>query len=591
MRSSKGFLALCAVVAMVVSSVAVGGALISGSAGKVIRLSSAPASVKLNALQNATNTYAFDEQQGATLTSAIAVDAIDPGTYGSFPSGSATIPAGTLVSSHLIHSDIPFRRFTARRTGSVTFANDIIGVVASTDKLAASDTLGATGTLYAGTTQWRGLESSENGFPAIGDNFTISADRRTVSFDINTYVMDEIRVITNHGNPLVTSITDTPDPVQAGNDVTYTVTVTNTGASAATNVAVQDQFPGATFVSATASGGCTGTTTVTCSLGTIAAGGSAVATIVVTSPSTVPPSGNIVNTASSPPGQDPVSTETTVVVLPELTTTISDSPDPVTAGNDVQYTLTVTNNGIASVANAHVVDTLPPGTTLFSAPASCSGTGPVDCALGALGVGASAVVKLVVTSPATVPAGGTITNTAVASPGDNSTASQTTTVEAPTDGVAKGFVSPGGSLTIPGNDPATLSLPDTGDGAPVVITQGNGTFCGGPCDGTTTTISEFTGYNDPNEPIHLELVYTFPASDPNSLTNAATAFGQQIYKNTDPGQPNVGSVVAACTAPGSGNAFPSPCVDGKSISQPAPNSFVVKFQIVYLSGDPKFGRR
>jgi uncharacterized repeat protein (TIGR01451 family) len=591
MRSSrKGLVALCAVIVMVVSSVAIGGALISGSTGKVIQLSTAPASVKLNALENATNTYAFDEKQGTTLSAAVAVDAVDPGTYGAFPSGSATIPAGTLVNSHLIHSDIPSRNFTARRTGTVTFANDILGVVASTAKLAASDTLGATGTLYAGTTKWRGLESSENGFANTGDKFSISADRRTVSFDVNTYVMDEIRVITSHTNPLVTSIVDTPDPVQAGDNVTYQVTVTNTGPTAQAGVTVQDDFPGATLVSATAPGACTGTTTVTCSLGTIAAGGSAVATIVVTSPSTVPASGNLVNTASSPPGQNPVSTATTVVVAPSLSTTISDSPDPVTAGNDVQYTLTVTNNGIATVPNAHVVDTLPPGTSLFSAPANCSGTGPVDCALGSLAVGASAEVQLVVTSPATVPDGGTITNTAVATPGDNTPATQTTTVEAPTDGVSKGFVSPGGSLTIPGADPATLSLPNTGDGAPVIITQGEGTFCDGPCDGTATTISDFPGYNDPNEPIHVELVYNFPDS-PTSLTDAATAFGQQIYKNTDPDNPNVGSIVPICTTPGSGNAFPSPCLDGRSITQPTPNSFVVKFQIVYLSGDPKFARR
>ena len=137
---------------------------------------------------------------------------MNPGTYSSFPSGSAKIAVGTVVDSHLIHSDIPSRSFTGRRTGSVTFAQDILGVVASTAKLASSDSLGATGTSYAGTTKWRGLEGGENGFSSLGDKFTISADQRTVTFDINTYVMDELRVITKHENPLVTTITDTPRP-------------------------------------------------------------------------------------------------------------------------------------------------------------------------------------------------------------------------------------------------------------------------------------------------------------------------------------------------------------------------------------------
>ncbi len=590
MRASKVIAAVCAVVALAFSTIVMAGAAITGSTGQVIRLTTPPASVALNKLENATSTYAFDEAQNTTLTSAIAVDAVNPGTYTTFPSGSAKIAVGTVVDSHLIHSDIPSRNFTSHRTGSVTFSQDILGVVASTAKLASSDSLGAPGTAYASTTRWRGLEGSENGFSSLGDKFTISPDKRTVTFDINTYVMDELRVITKHANPLVTSISDGPDPVQVGENVTYTITVNNTGSTAATGVQVADAFPGATLVSASASGGCTGATSVTCSLGTIAAGGSAAATVVVKSPATVPAGGTITNTATSPPGQPIAATETTTIVSQSLATSITDSPDPVTAGNDVQYTLTVTNNGIAAVADPHVVDSLPAGASLKSAPASCSGTGPVDCSLGALAVGASAQVQIVATSPASVPSGGTMTNSAVASPGTNAAGTQVTTVEASQDGVSKGFVSPGGSLTIPGADPATLSLPDTGNGAPVVVTQGDGTFCDGPCSGTATEISEFGGYSDPNHPIVLDLTYNFPDS-PSSLTDAATAFGSTIYKNDDPGSPNAGTPVPFCSSLGAGVANPHPCVDRHTITQPTPNTFVVTFKILYISGDPKFARR
>src|SRR4051812_23382005 len=96
-RSSKGIFAALAAVALVASSVVVAGANITSSTGSVITLASPPASVKLNALENATKVNAFDEAQGKTLTAAIAVDGVNPGTYSTFPSGTAKIPVGAVV--------------------------------------------------------------------------------------------------------------------------------------------------------------------------------------------------------------------------------------------------------------------------------------------------------------------------------------------------------------------------------------------------------------------------------------------------------------------------------------------------------------
>lgn len=190
-----------------------------------------------------------------SLASPVAIDGVAPGTYSKFPSGTATIAAGTLVDSHLIHSDPRARNATRHRTGSVTFADDILGVIASTTRLANTDaSLGAPGVTYIGTaTSWRGLESSENS-NSSGDKYTISADHRTVSFEVNTSVIDEIRVVTRATSRLSTSITQTPDPVQAGNDITYTITVTNNGGYAVPDVFVTDDFPLTTLVSATSSG-------------------------------------------------------------------------------------------------------------------------------------------------------------------------------------------------------------------------------------------------------------------------------------------------------------------------------------------------
>src|SRR6476620_3962555 len=106
---------------------------------------------------------------------------------------------------------------------------------------------------------------------------------------------------------LALSKTDSPDPVVVGNNVTYTITVTNPAASTgpATNVVVTDNLPGdVDFVSATGGVCQHNANTVTCDLGQVNAGSSAVVTIVVKTKK----DGTLSNTASvtSTPDEDPV---------------------------------------------------------------------------------------------------------------------------------------------------------------------------------------------------------------------------------------------------------------------------------------------
>lgn len=108
------------------------------------------------------------------------------------------------------------------------------------------------------------------------------------------------------GSDLSITKTDAPDPVTPGGTITYTVTATNNGPAPATGVTVTDTLPASvTLVSAS---GCTGTTTLSCAAGDLAAGASATVQIVVTAPSAGPVSNTAAVTATS---TDPVSSNNT----------------------------------------------------------------------------------------------------------------------------------------------------------------------------------------------------------------------------------------------------------------------------------------
>ncbi len=233
---------------------------------------------------------------------------------------------------------------------------------------------------------------------------------------------------------------DSADPVYAGNNVTYTLTVTNNGISDASSVKVVDTLPtGSTFVSA--SDGCSEVAgVVTCNVGNLANGASTTVDVVVKTTT----AGTITNLVSVSAAENDLAianntvSEQTVVkaITADLSITQADSADPVYAGNNVTYTLTVTNNGISYASGVKVVDTLPTGVTFVSASTGCSeDAGVVTCNVGNLANGASTSVDVVV-KPTEA---GTITNVASASATEddpvttNNTTSEDTVVNVVTD--------------------------------------------------------------------------------------------------------------------------------------------------------------
>ncbi len=254
---------------------------------------------------------------------------------------------------------------------------------------------------------------------------------------------------------------DTPDPVTAGSNLTYTITVANAGPDPAATVALSDTLPaGTTFVSLPQPAGWTCTTpavgsggTVSCSNPSLAVG-STVFTLTVqvgagTAAGTVLSNTATVTSATGDPtpADHSATATTTVGASADLSVTKVDTPDPVTAGTNLTYTITVTNAGPSNAASASLSDTLPAGTTFVSLPQpagwSCTtpavgSGGTVSCTNPSLAAG-SAVFTLTVQVAAGTAGGTVLSNTATVSsattdpsPGNNS-ATATTTVGASAD--------------------------------------------------------------------------------------------------------------------------------------------------------------
>lgn len=100
----------------------------------------------------------------------------------------------------------------------------------------------------------------------------------------------------------------------------------------------------------------------------------------------------------------------------DLSIANSDTPDPVTAGSELTYTLSISNAGPNTATGVTLTDQWVAGVTFVSASPGCTtSSNSMTCALGDLPKGASATVTLVV-RPA---AAGGISNTATVSAGEN----------------------------------------------------------------------------------------------------------------------------------------------------------------------------
>ena len=159
-----------------------------------VKLITAPRTVEVHKLEDNSAAKFFSEKQNAVLAASLTVDVSSVGTY-SQEAGykPANILAGTKVNSYYLHADRvgqPAAFVFAR--GSITFSEPILGVQATQAGLNQSDFLGATGTLYPKVGREVDGQDSRN-----RDTFSISSDRRTITFAFQTSNnSDDVRIIT-----------------------------------------------------------------------------------------------------------------------------------------------------------------------------------------------------------------------------------------------------------------------------------------------------------------------------------------------------------------------------------------------------------
>ena len=300
--------------------------------------------------------------------------------------------------------------------------------------------------------------------------------------------------------------TDSPDPVVAGTNLTYTINVGNSGSGPAVFAQWQDTLPAGTRLqSFTGAAGwnCTPPTvgfggTVTCKKDTMDVSESASFTIVVRVDASVLDGTTLSNTAtisssaSDPNNANNSATATTAVIARadlELLSKI-DTPDPVVTNNPLTYTITLRNNGPSDAASVTLADPLPFGAIFNTCVATgggvCGGAGQnQNVTFASLAVGATATVTFGSTANCALSDGSVINNTATISaatadpnPANNAASASTVAQNPPPIIVCppdRDVIAPTpGSMTAIVNFPDPLVM-DNCPGATVVCTPASGT--------------------------------------------------------------------------------------------------------------------
>ncbi|HXH37332.1 MAG TPA: hypothetical protein VNN08_01760 [Thermoanaerobaculia bacterium] len=242
-----------------------------------------------------------------------------------------------------------------------------------------------------------------------------------------------------------------PQPVAAGANFDYVVNVSNEGPADAANPTLTFPLPsGVSFQSDAVPAGWScnsiapGTLapTVTCTAATLPPGSASFTITASTAPTASGTFSTTVTVSSTTPdpndNDNSAEIDVTVTTQSDFSMTLGAAPNPVNAGTNLTWTMTVTNNGPSTGMNAVASLPLPPSTTFVSvaAPAGWSCTTPsagangtVSCSLTTtMNPAAAATFTVVSQVSSSVAAGTTVSGTAtVSSPDDSAPANDSAT--------------------------------------------------------------------------------------------------------------------------------------------------------------------
>ena len=364
------------------------------------------------------------------------------------------------------------------------------------------------------------------------------------------------------------TISASPTSVAEGNNITYTITALNNGPATAENTSVTNNCPtGTTFVSAAVSTGLFNPGTW--SIGNIVNGANESLTLICSV--NIGEGGNTITNSltiadltmdqtDSVPANNTVSTNTPVVNESDIAVTKSTNPLSLDEGQNVTFTLNITNNGTARATTLVVNDDCPTGTSFISATPSGSTTfSSGSWNIGTLDNGNSENISI--TCSVDIGQGGnTITNTILPSNitmdqtdpnASNNNASASTNINNDADLSLTKISSPSGNVDEGSNITYTITASNNGP------TQISSLVITDSCPNGTTFVSSAptapSVYNSANwqiaslnagSNIALDLICSVDAGQGGNTITNTLATADITMDQTDPDNTNDGATVS-----------------------------------------------